>query len=264
LLLPLAVDVSFVLHETLGVVGVQLLRPGDQAHQAQGIASVQRKFYNPPLVDQSSHFVGGCFHQRGVSGHADTFSDCAHREFEVYSGVAVQRELNALPDSDSETLQLRLDRVDADRQFRESVVADLVGSCKWHTIWLAMPIRPDILAKALSAGLGRDTTADELIEVALRVRHLERAYEVREGMTREDDTLPEKEFNNPVSRGWFKGMILERNKFEKMKDEYYAIRGWDVKTGIPTEETLKKFGLDDVAKDLKKRRILPTAAKVEA
>ena len=49
-----------------------------------------------------------------------------------------------------------------------------------------------------------------------------------------------------------------------MKDEYYSIRGWDVKTGIPTEETLKKFDLEDVAKDLKKRKILPAAAKVEA
>ena len=116
-------------------------------------------------------------------------------------------------------------------------------------------------AKALSAGLGRDISADELIEAALRVRHLERAYEAREGLTREDDTLPGSVFKSPISRGAYKGMKLERDKFEKMKDEYYTIRGWDVKTGIPTEETLNKFGLNDVAQDLKKRGILPTAAK---
>ena len=145
----------------------------------------------------------------------------------------------------------------------EEAVADLVGSCKWHTIWIGMPINPDIQAKALSAGSGRDITADELIKASVRVRNLERAYEVREGITRKDDTIPEKEFNNPVSRGWSKGMILERDKFEKMKDEYYIIRGWDVKTGIPTEETLKKFDLEDVAKDLKKRGILPSAIKAE-
>jgi len=62
----------------------------------------------------------------------------------------------------------------------------------------------------------------------------------------------------------YKDMKLEQDKFEKMKDEFYTLRDWDVKTGILTEETLKKLGLEDVAKDLKKRGILPTAAKVEA
>jgi len=59
-------------------------------------------------------------------------------------------------------------------------------------------------------------------------------------------------------------MRLERDKFDKMKDEHYILRDWDVKTGIPTKETLKKFGLDDVAEDLKKRGILPIAVKAEA
>jgi aldehyde:ferredoxin oxidoreductase len=36
-------------------------------------------------------------------------------------------------------------------------------------------------------------------------------------------------------------------------DDYYDERGWDIKTGIPTEETLLELGLEDVAKDLKKR-----------
>jgi hypothetical protein len=48
-----------------------------------------------------------------------------------------------------------------------------------------------------------------------------------------------------------------------MKDEHYILRDWDVKTGIPTKETLKKFGLDD-AEDLKKQGILPIAVKAEA
>ena len=140
-------------------------------------------------------------------------------------------------------------------------IADLVCSCKWHTVWLVDAIGPEIQAKALSAGLGRDVSVDELVQAAHRVRTLERAYDAREGKTRAHDTLPEKEFGRAVSRGWLKGATLERNKFEQMKDEYYAIRGWDVKTGIPTEETLKKYDLGDVAQDLKKRGILPASAK---
>lgn len=49
-----------------------------------------------------------------------------------------------------------------------------------------------------------------------------------------------------------------------MKDKHYILRDWDVKTGIPTKETLKKFGLDDAAENLKKQGILPIAVKAEA
>ena len=44
----------------------------------------------------------------------------------------------------------------------------------------------------------------------------------------------------------------ERDKedIEKMKDEYYAERGWNVEKGIPTRENLEEIGLADLAQDL--------------
>jgi len=36
----------------------------------------------------------------------------------------------------------------------------------------------------------------------------------------------------------------------QMLDEYYAARGWDVKTGAPTREKLSELGLDYVAEQL--------------
>jgi len=35
---------------------------------------------------------------------------------------------------------------------------------------------------------------------------------------------------------------------DKMLDEYYRLRGWDVETGIPLPETLRRLGLEDAAK----------------
>ncbi len=57
----------------------------------------------------------------------------------------------------------------------------------------------------------------------------------------------------PVSRI---GSIIERQGFEQMKDEYYRIRDWDLKTGLPVRESLKSIDLEDVADDLEKRGIL--------
>lgn len=136
---------------------------------------------------------------------------------------------------------------------------DMCGTCKWHTKWLFLNVGPEHFAKALSAGLGQEITADDLVEASLRIRNLERSYECLEGRTRENDTIPEKEFNNPVSRGTWKGMILEKDGFERMKDEYYTLRGWDLKTGVPTKETLEKYGLEDVVEKLMGQGILPSA-----
>ena len=53
-----------------------------------------------------------------------------------------------------------------------------------------------------------------------------------------------------------KGAVVDRNEFEKMKDEYYQLRGWDVSTGLQTREGLEKVGLPDVAQELTKRGLL--------
>lgn len=135
---------------------------------------------------------------------------------------------------------------------------DMMGTCKWHTKWLFMDIEPEHYAQALSAGLGRMITKEELIEASLRLRNVERALECKMGRRRENDTIPEKEFGKQVSRGYWKGKLgTDRKEFEKMKDEYYALRGWDLQTGIPRKETLLEYGLDDVAQDLASLGILP-------
>ncbi len=41
--------------------------------------------------------------------------------------------------------------------------------------------------------------------------------------------------------------MLDKDKFEGMKDEYYELRGWDKSTGVPTREKLEQLGLKDVA-----------------
>ena len=66
--------------------------------------------------------------------------------------------------------------------------------------------------------------------------------------------------DKPIEQGKFKGSVLESTKFEQMKSNYYALRGWDIATGIPTRETLEQTGLGDVARDLEKRGKLPKKA----
>ena len=49
-----------------------------------------------------------------------------------------------------------------------------------------------------------------------------------------------------------KGKVVERDKFEKMMDEYYTIRGWDVKSGLQKREKLEELELSDITPELQK------------
>lgn len=89
-----------------------------------------------------------------------------------------------------------------------------------------------------------------LYEVGERICDLERAIVVRDGRTRDTDAIPDFFFKVPIPDGAQQGRKLDRKKFEKMKDEYYGLRGWDVATGFPRRSTLEKMGLSGVASQM--------------
>ena len=78
-----------------------------------------------------------------------------------------------------------------------------------------------------------------MIRVGERVWNLERLYNLREGFTRADDTLPPRLLDEPVKEGPSQGFTV---KLTPMLDEYYQFRGWD-SDGIPKSETLQRLDL---------------------
>jgi aldehyde:ferredoxin oxidoreductase len=132
------------------------------------------------------------------------------------------------------------------------IIADCLSACKNCTQHLGYPFTEEYQAALFSAGSGTETSVDMLFDFAGRVKNLERAYVVREGMTRDMDSLPSEFMDHPIEDGEHKGSVLQSKDFEKMKDKYYTLRGWDTATGIPTHKTLENDGLGYIAKDLKK------------
>jgi len=131
---------------------------------------------------------------------------------------------------------------------------------------------------ALDSQILSAVTSDELDEEGLnhigeRVFNLLRAISVREGRGgRNADQLPDHcytvplqyEMSNPdclvpgeggkvICR---KGAVVDRDAFERTKDEYYLLRQWDVATGLQSRSKLEELGLHDVAADLQSRGLL--------
>jgi aldehyde:ferredoxin oxidoreductase len=55
---------------------------------------------------------------------------------------------------------------------------------------------------------------------------------------------------DPLSEGPAKGMVIDKDTLEKMKDAYYRFRGWDLQSGWPTPEKLRELELDDLVEDI--------------
>lgn len=102
------------------------------------------------------------------------------------------------------------------------------------------------LASIYTMVTGWKVTFDELLEAADRTFTLKRAFNIRMGVARKDDTLPRRILEEPTPDGGAAGKV---NRLPEMLDDYYKARGWN-EEGIPTNEKLSSLGLDDVAKDL--------------
>jgi aldehyde:ferredoxin oxidoreductase len=116
------------------------------------------------------------------------------------------------------------------------------------------------IAAFVTADLGEEHTPEMLKEVVDRVRLQERGYDYLCGLRREDETMPDDFFEPIKTRKWGTRVFLTREALEKMKTEYYELRGCDPATGVPRREELEKRGLSDLADRLDELDLRPGAA----
>lgn len=134
---------------------------------------------------------------------------------------------------------------------------------------------PTLESQLLSAVIGQDIDAKELNHLAERIFGLYRAILLREGRKgRQDDYLPDFFFierEEPIADAFGlynpelflpgsgdevisrKGKAVDLTQFEKIKDEYYGLRGWDEQTGLLKKDTLQKLELNEVIEPLKEK-----------
>jgi len=89
-----------------------------------------------------------------------------------------------------------------------------------------------------------DFDADELLLIGERRLNMMRAFNMREGLSRLDDKLPDKLFKPLKGTGPSANSAYSLEELEFAKDEYYRLSGWENETGNPTEETLSRLGLE--------------------
>lgn len=119
---------------------------------------------------------------------------------------------------------------------------------------------PDFEYHLFTAATGTNLTRQAFEQACERVINLERAFQARNfGRERRDDetVIPYFEFVE-----WWENPLvgekkrLEREKFVPLLENFYRLRGWDLKHGRPTGTKLRQLGLADIAQELQQANLI--------
>jgi hypothetical protein len=111
---------------------------------------------------------------------------------------------------------------------------------------------------AFNAATGMNWTTTQCHQHAEKVFNLMRAVHIRQGRTRANDESVIRYFTDIASgASAYEQRNLNKAEFQALLSRYYALRGWDPVTGIPTRTKLVSLGLTDVADGLAKVVTVP-------
>ncbi len=120
-------------------------------------------------------------------------------------------------------------------------VSDCLVQC-----WFCSFNDTETQTEAINAATGWNLSLEEVMNIGRRVVNVMRIYNLKCGLTPDKEkpsarycsyTVDGPNVDKPIVPHW-----------EKMMDQYYQLMGWDRKTGMPLPETLKKLGIEDLAK----------------
>ncbi|MCU7845379.1 MAG: aldehyde ferredoxin oxidoreductase family protein [Candidatus Thiodiazotropha sp. (ex Monitilora ramsayi)] len=200
---------------------------------AQGSARLCEKYGHPELSMTVKKQEFPAYDPRGIQGMGLTYATSNRGACHLRS-YTVASEVLGIP---VKTDPLETDgKAELVKAFQDATaVFDSSGLCLFTSFaWSVEDVQPQI-----DAACEGDWTMDKLMTVGERIWNLERQFNLAAGMTAADDDLPKRLKTEAAKSGPAKGLT---SGIDKMKPEYYQIRGWDT-NGVPTAETLSRLGL---------------------
>jgi len=212
------------------------LRCGLGAEMAEGSYRFAEKYGAPELSMSAKKLELPAYDPRGMQGQGLLFAT-SNRGGCHMRGNMLGPEVLALPRLIDRFANQGKAGIVANHQNTAAVVDSLV-LCKFTNLAVSV----EFFARLLSSVSGLAFTADDLMKVGERAWNLERLYNLREGFTRADDTLPRRLLEEPVAAGPSQGHTV---RLAGMLEEYYQFRGWDA-NGAPKAAKLRELGLDSL------------------
>jgi aldehyde:ferredoxin oxidoreductase len=126
-------------------------------------------------------------------------------------------------------------------QVKQAAIGRILGDSMIICTFPGPMYTREMQAGAISSMFDEPLSVTELNEAGERIMCQERLFNVREGFSRKDDTLPARLLNEPKPDGPTKGAVVP---LEELKDSFYNAMGYDPATGNPTPEVLERLGIE--------------------
>lgn len=181
----------------------------------------------------------GGYDPRGIKGQALVFACGPRGGCHHAGGYVVAQELTS-GQFDPLSIEGKGELVWKAREFR--MIMDSAIYCAFLGVGFGL----DVAARMINAATGLNYSPQDLFAVAERGSLMERLFNTREGLRRKDDTLPDRLLDEALKDGPARGQKL-REELDALVTDFYRACGWDVETGIPARETVKRLGLEDLA-----------------
>jgi len=142
---------------------------------------------------------------------------CHNKAWTVYVELGMSLDARTGPEGKAKLVSDLMD---------ETAVIDSIGICT-----LVTPVVFTETPEAYKAVLGKDVTEEEMRRIGRGITDLERWLDIERGHTKAKDTLPVRLLEEAVDVNG-KMVRLGRETWERLRDEYYAYRGWS-RDGVP-------------------------------
>jgi len=127
-------------------------------------------------------------------------------------------------------------------------LSNCLGRC--HRLYINRFFDAGTQAQLYTAITGIETTPAELYKAGERAWNLFKLLNVRAGFSRKNDMAPKAWFKPLKGENmefplmdYYKTTALTKDDTDRILDDYYDERGWDLKSGTPTAEKLTELGL---------------------
>ncbi len=206
---------------------------------AEGSAVLAERFGVPELAVTVNRLEAPMHDPRAFAGMAVTYAlsprGACHMQGDMYGvdmGMGPALELDILPGDRFEATEEK-GRIAARQQAWRNLY-NAINLCQFQNPGVGR------LLAAMNGATGWGLETEDLMTLGKRIVTLKRLLNLRRGLTRADDRLPDL-LLKPLDDGGTEGAVPD---VETLLAGAYAEYGWDPKTGKPSQETLEELGLD--------------------
>ncbi|MBQ9014654.1 MAG: aldehyde ferredoxin oxidoreductase family protein [Firmicutes bacterium] len=210
--------------EMIQIIKDMAYRRGEGAELADGVKVASEKWGGTDFAMHSKGLEFPQYEPRGSFGMAASYavSDRGACHMRSYTANEEVFEASCPPYTHEGKGQVLYDLGEFNAIKFSCCLCDLWGSVDYA-----------IMAELLTLITGKEWTEEDMSTVGRRVLNIGRAFNQREGFTREHDVVPQRLFKDPLKGGPADGQVMTEEGFQDMLSQYYEIMGWDENGCLP-------------------------------